>query len=73
MLILLDFDFFHQSLASRLSQSLNISQGHCVAALNELQTNAIDKLRARDLFRESGKFSDDVSNSILIIIMNVSC
>lgn len=52
-----ELNFIFQSLASRLSQSLNISEGYCVAAINELQTNAIDKLKARDLFRESGKLS----------------
>lgn len=45
---------FPQNLASRLCETINVTHGYCVAALNELQTNAVDKLKARDLFRESG-------------------
>lgn len=39
-----------------MCQILNIPYDYCLAAINELQTNAIDKLRARDDFAKTGKY-----------------
>lgn len=68
MILSLINDFFFiinilQGLATRLSQTLNLSYNYCLAAINELQTNAIDKLKARDLFRDEGKIYLKSSNS----------
>lgn len=38
-----------------MCQILNIPYDYCLAAISELQTNAIDKLRARDDFTKTGK------------------
>lgn len=46
--------FAVQSLAGRLSSTLNIPYNYCLSAINELQSNAIDKLKARDLFKDTG-------------------
>ncbi|XP_055305346.1 NEDD8 ultimate buster 1 [Sitodiplosis mosellana] len=43
-----------ESLASRLASTVNIPYNYCLSAINELQANAIDKLKARDLFNETG-------------------
>lgn len=47
--------FFLQRLANSLCEILNIPSPHCLAAVNELQINAIDKLKARDDFQKTGK------------------
>lgn len=36
------------------SQTLNLPYNYCNAALSELQTNALEKLKQRDRFKESG-------------------
>lgn len=33
---------------------MNIPYNYCLSAINELQANAIDKLKARDLFKDTG-------------------
>lgn len=40
-----------------MSQILSIPSEYCLAAINELQTNAIDKLRAREDFAKTGKLN----------------
>lgn len=44
-----------QALGRSMCQVLNIPFDYCLAAITELQTHAIDKLRARDDFAKTGK------------------
>lgn len=38
-----------------MCQILNIPYDYCLAAITELQTSALDKLKARDEFAQTGK------------------
>lgn len=38
-----------------MCQILNIPYDYCLPAINELQTSALDKLKARDEFSQTGK------------------
>lgn len=54
------FNFFHfysppQSMAARISQRVNIPYDYCLSAVNELQANAIEKLKSRDTFKDTGE------------------
>lgn len=50
------FFFFEQNLAQNMSAEIgNVPYECCLAAVNELQTNAIDKLRSNKEFQETGK------------------
>lgn len=40
-----------------MCQILNIPYDYCLAAITELQTSALDKLKARDEFAQTGKIS----------------
>lgn len=44
-----------QALAESMCQMINVPYNCCLAAINELQSNAIDKLKARDDFAKTGK------------------
>lgn len=43
-----------QKLSVDYSQVLNLPYQYCNAAISELQTNALEKLKQRDRFKESG-------------------
>lgn len=45
-----------QKLAEQFTQSLNIKYEYCLAALNELQNHAIDKLQANKELKEEGDY-----------------
>lgn len=55
-----------------MCQILNIPYDYCLAAITELQTSALDKLKARDEFAQTGKrvsLSNWLeSNSIYVVI-----
>lgn len=44
-----------QALAVQLCELMHMSKDYVLAAINELQTNALEKLKARDMFRDTGK------------------
>lgn len=50
----MNFFIILQRLALTLGETLNLPHAYCLAAVNELQTNAVDKLKSRELFRETG-------------------
>lgn len=53
------FVFFSQlqKLTSNMCQILNIPYDYCSAAITELQTSALDKLKARDEFAQTGRIA----------------
>lgn len=44
-----------QKLTTNMCQILNIPYDYCMAAITELQTSALDKLKARDEFVQTGE------------------
>lgn len=52
-----------QTLAKRMCQTLNMPLPYCSAAINELQAHALDKLKARDTFKDKGKILKKKKNN----------
>lgn len=62
-----EFFLCSQNLASNFSDTLNIKYDYCLAALNELQNHALDKLKSNEELRNEGISSQFVNNAILLI------
>lgn len=60
-------------MAARISQRVNIPYDYCLSAVNELQANAIEKLKSRDTFKDTGKVKvqEIIFSFFVILAINV--